>query len=87
MLYQKILGGKFLNLAVVYMKTLATTIQRVSFLLWGIMLLGPLQFKERNPVALVRYMSQRNCYCACAGAWPVLVDEFVDNMYRYATSL
>lgn len=89
MLYQKTLGDKFLNLAVAYMKILATTTQRVSFPLWSlkgtfvmVTLWGIMQRHRCTAVAKKKLL----CF-ACAGAWPVLVDEFVDNMYRYGTAL
>lgn len=51
-------------------------------------ILGNFTLKDLYAIASVHNKKKlKNCYCTCAGAWPVLVDEFVDNMYRYATFL
>jgi hypothetical protein len=39
------------------------------------------------PLQMASLQLKKNCFVACAGAWPVLVDEFVDSMYRYTTAL
>lgn len=40
------------------------------------------EMKRKESEETKRQVS-KTCICGGSGAWPVLVDEFVDKMYRY----